>query len=307
MTHPMTDTSRRAFWLLLGSLFALYIIWGSTYFAIRIGVESFPPLMLAGIRYLCGGVLLFAFLLLRGHALPTGKQWLAAGVIGVLLLAVGNGLVTVAEHMQVPSGIAAVMVATVPLFTLCFSRLWGIAHSRVEWSGVAIGLVGIVLLNTGHNLAGNPWGAGLILIASLSWAFGSVWSARLPLPTGPMAGAAEMLIAGAVLLLTSWLHGEQLAGAPSTQSLLALGYLILFGSVVAVSAYMYLLKNVRPALATSYAYVNPMVAVLIGISLGGERLTAIEWLALAVILAAVLLVTLGKLLFRPAAVVPVKG
>lgn len=293
----MPQPASRAFWLLLGSLFALYFIWGSTYFAIRLGVESFPPLTMAGLRYLVAGILLFTFLRLRGHALPTGREWLAAGVIGVLLLAVGNGLVTVAEHMQVPSGIAAVMVATVPLFTLCFSRLWGIAHTWVEWAGVAIGLVGIVLLNTGHNLVGNPLGAVLILIASLSWAFGSVWSARLPLPKGPMAGAAEMLIAGGVLLLAGHLHGEQLTGTPSTRSLLALGYLILFGSVIAVSAYMYLLKNVRPALATSYAYVNPMVAVLIGISLGGERLSGTEWLALAIILGAVLMVTLGKLLF----------
>ena len=169
---------------LIAALFALYFIWGSTYFVIRVGVESWPPLMMAGLRFFLAGCVMFTFLLLRGHKFPGLKQWLAAGAVGILLLSVGNGLVTVAEHMQVPSGIAAVMVATVPLFTLCFSRLWGMPNSRLEWTGVGIGLFGIVLLNTGSNLGGNPWGAALILLASISWAFGSVWSSRLPLPAG---------------------------------------------------------------------------------------------------------------------------
>jgi drug/metabolite transporter (DMT)-like permease len=214
-----------------------------------------------------------------------------------LLLSVGNGLVTVAEHMQVPSGIAAVMVATVPLFTLCFSRLWGMPNSRLEWTGVAIGLFGIVLLNTGSNLEGNPWGAALILLASLSWAFGSVWSSRLPLPTGLMAGAAEMIIAGVVLLVASRVTGEHMTAMPSLRGFLALGYLVVFGSMIAISAYMFLLKTVRPAVATSYAYVNPIVAVLLGITFAGESLSPVEWVALGVILCAVLLVTLGKFVF----------
>ncbi len=121
----------RALLPLIASLFALYFIWGSTYFVIRVGVESWPPLMMAGLRFFVAGCILFTFLLLRGHHVPTLKQWMAAGAVGILLLSVGNGLVTVAEHMQVPSGIAAVMVATVPLFTLCFSRLWGMPNSRL--------------------------------------------------------------------------------------------------------------------------------------------------------------------------------
>ena len=282
---------------LIASLFALYFIWGSTYFVIRVGVESWPPLMMAGLRFFVAGCLLFTFLLLRGHHVPTLKQWMAAGAVGILLLSVGNGLVTVAEHMQVPSGIAAVMVATVPLFTLCFSRLWGMPNSRLEWTGVAIGLFGIVLLNTGSNLQGNPWGAALILLASLSWAFGSVWSSRLPLPKGLMAGAAEMIIAGVVLLVASRFSGEHLTAAPSLSGFLALGYLVVFGSMIAISAYMFLLKTVRPAVATSYAYVNPIVAVLLGIGFAGESLSPVEWVALGVILCAVLLVTLGKFVF----------
>jgi carboxylate/amino acid/amine transporter len=293
----MTGSATRSLLPLIAALFALYFIWGSTYFVIRVGVESWPPLMMAGLRFFVAGCILFTFLLLRGHKVPTLKQWMAAGAVGVLLLSVGNGLVTVAEHMQVPSGIAAVMVATVPLFTLCFSRLWGMPNSRLEWTGVAIGLFGIVLLNTGSNLEGNPWGAALILLASLSWAFGSVWSSRLPLPTGLMAGAAEMIIAGVVLLVASRVTGEHLTATPSLHGFLALGYLVVFGSMIAISAYMFLLKTVRPAVATSYAYVNPIVAVLLGISLAGESLSPVEWVALGVILCAVLLVTLGKFVF----------
>ncbi|MSH52959.1 drug/metabolite exporter YedA, partial [Escherichia coli] len=183
---------------LFGALFALYIIWGSTYFVIRIGVESWPPLMMAGVRFLAAGILLLAFLLLRGHKLPPLRPLLNAALIGLLLLAVGNGMVTVAEHQNVPSGIAAVVVATVPLFTLCFSRLFGIKTRKLEWVGIAIGLAGIIMLNSGGNLSGNPWGAILILIGSISWAFGSVYGSHITLPVGMMAGAIEMLAAGVV-------------------------------------------------------------------------------------------------------------
>lgn len=199
---------------LIGALFALYIIWGSTYFAIAVGVASWPPLMMAGVRFLSAGAVLLAWLLATGHKLPSRKPLLNAALIGVLLLAVGNGFVTLAEHQHVPSGIAAVMVATVPLFTLCFSRFFGIATRKLEWLGIAIGLAGIVLLNSGGNLNGNPWGALLILIGSMSWAFGSVYGSRIELPTGMMAGAVEMLAAGIVLMIASALSGEKLTQIP---------------------------------------------------------------------------------------------
>ncbi|MEX5382628.1 drug/metabolite exporter YedA [Cronobacter muytjensii] len=281
---------------LLGALFALYIIWGSTYFAIAVGVKSWPPFLMAGVRFLCAGVLLLSVLLLTGHKLPARRPMLNAALIGVLLLAVGNGFVTVAEHQHVPSGIAAVMVATVPLFALVFSRFFGIQTRKLEWLGVAIGLAGIVLLNSGGNLSGNPWGALLILIGSLSWAFGSVYGSRIELPVGMMAGAIEMLAAGLLLLVASLLTGERMTAMPDLSGFLAVGYLALFGSVVAISAYMYLIRNVSPAVATSYAYVNPVVAVLLGTGFGGESLSSVEWLALGVIILAVLLVTLGKYL-----------
>lgn len=282
---------------LISALFALYIIWGSTYFVIRIGVESWPPFMMAGVRFLSAGILLMAFLLITGHKLPALRPLLNAALIGVLLLAVGNGFVTVAEHQNVPSGIAAVVVATVPLFTLCFSHFFGIQTRKLEWMGIAIGLAGIILLNSGGNLSGNPWGALMILIGSLSWAFGSVYGSRIELPTGMMAGAIEMLAAGIVLLVTSVLSGERMTTLLTVQGFMAVGYLAIFGSVIAINAYMYLIRNVSPAIATSYAYVNPVVAVLLGTGFGGEHLSGIEWLALGIIIMAVVLVTLGKYLF----------
>ncbi|ADP12894.1 hypothetical protein EJP617_32130 [Erwinia sp. Ejp617] len=284
---------------LVAALFALYFIWGSTYLVIRIGVESWPPMMMAGLRFLLAGVLLLTLLLLRGEKLPPLRAAGNAALIGVLLLAMGNGAVTVAEHQHVPSGLAAVMVATVPLFAMCFSRLFGIATRWVEWLGIGIGLVGIILLNSGGHLAGNPWAALMILAGSLSWAFGSVWGSRVELPHGMMAGAIEMLAAGVVLLTASAISGEHLTQAPALNGLLALGYLSLFGSVIAINAYMFLIRNVSPAIATSYAYVNPVVAVLLGIAFAGESLTEREWLALGIIVLAVILVTLGKY-FLPA-------
>ncbi len=287
----------RQFLPLIGALFTLYIIWGSTYFVIRLGVESWPPLMMAGVRFLTAGVLLLAFLFATGHRLPPLRPLLNAALIGILLLAVGNGMVTLAEHQNVPSGIAAVVVATVPLFTLCFSRLFGIATRKIEWLGIAIGLCGIVLLNSGGNLSGNPWGAIMILIGSLSWAFGSVYGSRIELPTGMMAGAIEMVTAGIVLLLASLLTGEKLTSLPTLQGFLSVGYLIVFGSIIAINAYMFLIRNTSPAIATSYAYVNPVVAVLLGTGFAGEILSPVEWVALGIIIFAVVLVTLGKYWF----------
>ena len=276
--------------MLIGAFLALYLVWGSTYLFIRIGVESWPPLLMAGVRFVIAGSILYTFLRLRGAPNPSWRQWRAAGCIGVLLLSCGNGGVTVAEHAGVASGVAALAVATVPLFTLVFGLLRGQRNTRLEWAGIVLGLVGIGLLNLGSNLQASPFGAALILFAAASWAFGSVWSRSLPLPEGAMASAAEMLIGGAVLLLGSALSGERMTQWPTPAGWGALAYLVCFGSILAFSAYMYLLKHVRPAAATSYAYVNPTVAVLLGILFADEHIGAVECLAMAVIIGAVVLI-----------------
>ena len=284
------SASRRFPWLLIGSFLALYLVWGSTYLFIRIGVESWPPMLMAGIRFVVAGGLLYGFLRWRGVPAPTWPQWKAAGMIGVLLLSCGNGGVTLAEHAGVASGVAALAVATVPLFTLLFGLFFGHRNTRLEWAGIVLGLVGIALLNLGSNLQASPFGAALILFAAAAWAFGSVWSKTLPLPQGPMASAAEMLVGGVALLLASGLSGERMTQMPTAAGWGALAYLVVFGSIVAFSAYMYLLKHVRPAAATSYAYVNPAVAVLLGILFAGEQIGAEECLAMAVIIGAVVLI-----------------
>jgi drug/metabolite transporter (DMT)-like permease len=287
-------TSRRFPLLLIGAFFALYVIWGSTYLVIRIGIESWPPLMMAGVRFLIAGCLLYGFMRYRGVPAPTWTQWKASATVGFLLLACGNGGVTLAEHAGVASGVAALAVATVPLFTLLFGLLWGNRTTRLEWAGICLGLTGIALLNLGSNLQASPYGAALVVFAAASWAFGSVWSKHLPLPAGPMASGAEMITAGVMLLMGSAMSGERMEHMPTAAGWGALAYLVVFGSIVAFSAYMYLLKNVRPAAATSYAYVNPAVAVLLGISFAGETIGPEECLAMAVIISAVVLIGLPQ-------------
>ncbi|MES2820563.1 MAG: drug/metabolite exporter YedA [Pseudomonadota bacterium] len=286
--------SARFPFLLVGAFAALYLIWGSTYLVIRIGVESWPPMLMAGIRFLVAGTLMYAWLRWRGVPAPSGQQWLAASKIGILLLACGNGGITVAEHWGVASGVAALAVASVPLFTLVFGLFWGWRNTRLEWAGIVIGLVGIGLLNLGSNLQASPAGAALILFATAAWSFGSVWGKSLPLPQGPMSSAAQMLAGGGALLVASLIGGERMQQWPTAAGWMALAYLVLFGSIIAFSAYLYLLKHVRPASATSYAYVNPVVAVVLGIWFAGEQVGAVEWLAMAVIIGAVVLIGLPQ-------------
>ncbi|WP_223414449.1 MULTISPECIES: drug/metabolite exporter YedA [unclassified Pseudomonas] len=291
---------------LIAAFFALYVIWGSTYLVIRIGVEYWPPLLLAGIRFVIAGTLMYAFLRWRGAPAPTWAQWKAAGIIGILLLACGNGGVSVAEHMGVASGVAALAVATVPLFTLLCGYFWGARNTRLEWAGIVLGLIGIAMLNLGSNLQSSPLGAMLLIFAAAAWAFGSVWSKHLPLPQGAMASAVEMLVGGVALLIGSAMSGEHLEAMPPIEGWAALAYLTFFGSIIAFNAYMYLLKNVRPAAATSYAYVNPAVAVLLGIVFVGETIGIEEALAMLVIISAVVLIGLPqwrRTPERPAAVV----
>jgi drug/metabolite transporter (DMT)-like permease len=268
------------------ALVSLYLIWGSTYLGIRIAIETFPPFMMGAIRFLVAGAALYVFLRLRGHANPSGAQWRGAAIVGALLLVGGNGSVIFAEQ-QISSGLAALMIATTPLFTALFSGLWGNWPKRLEWGGIALGLVGVALLTLESDLQANPIGTLALIVATISWSFGSIWSKRLSLPSGLMASAAEMLAGGALFMLVSLTLGERFKSAPSVASTSALVYLIIFGSLVAFSAYLYLLKNVRPALATSYAYVNPVVAVVLGVGFYQEEITWFGVVGMLVILTGV--------------------
>lgn len=275
------------------SLFALYIIWGSTYLAIRYALESYPPFLLAGLRFLMAGVLLFGFLRLRGIAPPSAMQWRNAAITGVLLLGFGNGMVCFAEQ-RVSSGIAAVAVASMPLFAALFSSLYGERPTRREGLGLAIGFIGVVVLNLGNGLSASRLGAAALLLAAMCWALGSVWSKRQDMPKGPMNTAAQMLCASVALIIVALGAGERLPMHPSLHATLAMAYLVAFGSIVAFSAYLYVLKHVRPALATSYAYVNPPVAVLFGLLLVGEHVGPYDIAGMAIILLGVGVITLAR-------------
>jgi len=255
----------------------------------RVAIDSFPPFMMAGLRYLIAGVLMYAFLRLRGAPAPDGAQWAGAVAVGGLLLLGGNGSVAYAQQW-VATGLAAVAIATVPLWTVIFASLWGKSSTRREWLGIGLGLAGVALLNLGDNMRASPLGAALLLFAAASWSFGSVWSQRLKLPEGLMGSAAQMLGGGMLLLLWSLVMGEKLTVAPAIKPLLAMAYLIVFGSFLAFSSYLFLLKTVRPALATSYAYVNPLIAIWLGMAFLGEHITPLEFAAMPLILGAVVLV-----------------
>lgn len=284
------------------ALLGVYVIWGSTYLAMRFAIATLPPLLMGGIRYVCAGALVLLALRLRGQALPSPRQWRDSALVGVLLLLGGNGMVGLAMERGVSSGLSALVVGVTPLFSLLFAQLWGqSAHGR-EWLGIALGLCGLVLLNFGNELQASPVAAALLVLASLSWSFGSMWGKRLDLPRGFMASGAQMFAGGLAMLLVSQLRGEAPAGMPSASSLWALAYLVFVGAILGFSAYVYLLGAVRPALATSYAYVNPLVAVLLGVWLGGEHVDTMEMAGLAVILGGVVMVylPLGKGVPSPA-------
>ncbi len=283
-----TSDERRG-WIVF-CLFALYIIWGSTYLAIRWTLTGFPPFLMAGLRFTLAGVLLYTWLRLRGAPAPTRPQWVAGAITGTLLLVVGNGCVAFAQQW-VPSGVTALVVGSMPLWMALFVGLSGQWPGSSERWGLALGFCGIVLLNLGGELGGRPLPILALLIAPVSWAFGSVWSRRLPMPPGLMTTATQMLVAGAAMLVISGLLGERMQGMPNARAISAFFYLLVFGSLVAFSAYGYLLRNARPAVATSYAYVNPMVAMLLGMFLGGETPGRYAFVAMVAILAAVMLLT----------------
>jgi drug/metabolite transporter (DMT)-like permease len=271
------------------ALFCTYFIWGSTYLAIRFGIESFPPFLMAGMRFTIAGVVLYVVMRYLGAPTPSKRQWLGAGAVGVLLPALGNGTVCYVQQ-TVSSSIAALSIATAPIWMAIFSSIWGHKITPQEWIGIAIGFVGIVMLNVGGSLHGDFVSAMLLIFAAASWSFGSVWSKHLAMPKGLMASAVQMLVGGVVLLLVSTFQGETWPQNISTKSWGAMLFLVVLGSLVAYSAYQYLLKTVRPLVASSNTFVNPVVAFVAGIWLANEQVTTNEYLALAVILVGVFLV-----------------
>ena len=285
-TGHSSSTSRLPVWL---ALFSLYVVWGSTYLAMRVAMEGFPPFRMAALRFLVAGVVMLVVARLRGEPLPSARQWRNALAIGTLLLAGGNGGVAIAEQ-TVSSGLAALMVSAMPLWMALFAGLWGRWPATKDWVALVLGFGGIILLNLGSELRGSPGGVGVLMFATAAWAFGSLWCRRLDLPKGMMAAGAEMFSAGWVLVALSLLRGEQLPAVVPARAIWALAYLVVFGSLVAYTAYLFLLSRVPVTVASSYAYVNPVVALVLGAALGGERLPPALLVSLPLILTAVALV-----------------
>ena len=276
--------------LTLCSLLFIYIVWGSTYLVIRYAIEEIPALMMSGTRFVAASGMLFAILLWRGVQWPTWRETRNASVIGVLMLAGGIGGVTFAEQW-VASSIAAVVVATVPMWVAIWVGLFGKWPARIEWIGLGLGFSGVVMLNFGGELNANTLGAIVLLCSPILWALGSALSRRIALPKGALAFAIEMFAGGAFLLILSVLRGETIPSQLSSTAIAAWVYLVVFGSLLGFSAYMYLLKTVPPALATSYAYVNPLVAMALGVTIANETLSGWALLAAVAIIISVIVLT----------------
>ncbi len=280
--------------LTLVCLATLYIVWGSTYLAMRVAVTSFAPLQLGAVRFLCAGGVLYLVLRLRGAPSPTVREWASAAAVGVCLMVVGLGSVSVALT-HVSSGVAAVVFGSVPLWTTLFDWLTRSRSARRQLGGrevlgLAVGFVGVLFVAARGTLRASPGWAVVLCLAAAGYSFGCVLSTRLPLPRGPMATAAQMLAGGAVLALGSLVRGEAWPAHVSVASAVSLVHLCVLGSIAAYSALTYLLRTERPSLATSYAFVNPIVALILGAMLGGEHAAAGDWAGVVLVIAAVALV-----------------
>lgn len=275
------------------ALASVYLVWGSTYLAIRVGLEGYPPFLMGSLRFIAASLVFYGFLRWRGHAPPTRAQWKNAAVMGFFMMLMGNGLVNFAEQ-TVSSGLAAIAVASMPLWAALFGVMKRQHPSRGEWLGLAIGFVGVVWLNAGSEMRASPGGMLALLMAPVAWAWGSVWSRGRDLPAPFMSTAAQMLCGGVAMGVLGLALGERISEVPPLKATLAVGYLAAFGSIIGFSAYVWLLHHVRPALATSYAYVNPPIAVLLGALLLGERFGLGAIGGMVVILAGVITITRAK-------------
>ena len=287
----------------LGAFAAVYIVWGSTYLAIRYAVETIPPFIMVGTRFIVSGVLLYAWARLRGDERPTAAQWRDATIVGILMLCLGNGAVSWAEQ-RVPSGLAALLVAVVPLWMVLLDwlRPRGTRPRMLVIAGVVVGLAGLFVLIGPDSISGHGAvdlaGAIVLIAGSLAWAAGSIYTRYGRVPESAVMSTGVQMIGGSLALLIvgvargelAMLHPAQIS-AHSWEGWI---YLVTFGSLLGFTAYIYLLQNVSPAKASTYAYVNPLVAVLLGWAIAGETVTARSLAAAAIILGGVAMITLSQ-------------
>ena len=289
--------------LLLACLAATWFIWRSTYLSIKWELISFPPFHKMGTRFLVAGVLLAAWVRWRGGRWPGRAEWANATLLGTLMLGVGYGLTAVAEQ-TVSSGLVVALIAIGPALQAGFEWPYGVKPTRLEAAGIVLGLVGVVGLASGQGFGASPGGLLAVLVASVCWKLGSVWSMRglprllggrsLALAPGAMGFASQMLAGGVVLMAVSLALGEEASWPPHPLALASWIYLVIAGSLIAFSAFMLLLQRTRTAVSSSYAYVNPLIGLALGVTLGGETLHWGEWLSAALVTASVVLMLRGR-------------
>lgn len=283
---------------LIACLAATWLVWGSTYLAIKFALVSLPPFVQMGSRFLCAGLLLMAWVRWRGTAWPTLRQWLNAALVGALMLGGGMGGTAYTEQ-TVGSGLVVAFIAIVPVMMAAGQMLLRIYPSRLEAAGIAVGLAGVLLLTQGAGFQASPAGLAAIATACITWCVGSLMSQRgFALAPGAAGFASEMICGGLVLLALAAIDGEYpvlvAQWPPQPSAMAAWLYLVVFGSLVAFNAYMVLLARASAGLASSYCFVNPVIAMLLGVSVLGEPVTTYEWLAAGVVLVGVVLLLAGR-------------
>lgn len=296
-----TTSSTPPVWGVIAAFAAVYVIWGSTYLGIRYAVESIPPFLMAGTRNLAAGFLLFAFARARGAVMPSLMEWRDAAITGCLLLTIGNGGVSWAEQV-IPSGVTALLVALVPLWMVLLDwlRPKGVRPRPLVVAGLVVGFAGVAFLSRGNgnnSSSAYGWSVVALMVASISWAFGSIFSRQARKPESPLLGVAMQMIAGGIFLMgLAFVRGEAGQFSFDRVTFLSAGswlYLTTAGSLVGYTCYVWLLHASTPARVATYAYVNPFIAVLLGCTIGREALSHELFLAGILIIAAVVLIVRG--------------
>jgi drug/metabolite transporter (DMT)-like permease len=281
------------------ALLLVYIVWGTTYFAIGIALQSMPPLLMNAIRFVTAGGVMLVVALWQGHALPSRLQWRNSAIVGGLMVFMAMNCVGFAQKLGIGSGLMATVVTTMPMWLALWTRLGGERVAVTSWLGLLLGVVGALLLALERDFSASWIGALLAFGAPLCWSVGSYASRKLSLPAPAMASAAQWLVGGALSLVAAlWVEPVQALGAVSAQSWAAWAYLLVMGTLVALNAYLWLLQNTSAALAGSYSFVNPAVALLVGVGLGGELLTGWVFAALPLIGMALALILYGDAMLR---------
>jgi drug/metabolite transporter (DMT)-like permease len=280
--------------LIAGCLAATWLVWGSTYLVIRFALVGFAPFFLMATRFLCAGTLLMAWQRLRGAAWPSAREWLNAAVVGTLMIGGGMGCTAFSE-LTIASGLVVAFIAVIPLILVLINRAFGVRPPMSEPLAVCVGLAGVIMLTQGEAMRASPIGLAAIMIGCSGWALGSVLSLRgFPLAPGATGFASEMLCGSAALFVISAARGEPWHWPSAWGPVLSWLYLVVFGTLIAFSAYMALLARTTTSLAASYTLVNPVVALILGVTWGGEAVTPSEWIAVCVVLMGVVLLFISR-------------